>query len=77
MTRLTPVRPERAKDSVKGTLDELAARGSALGPMVLTMANSSAPGELADEDVEALRRFGNLVAGIESADAHQRCLSAA
>jgi uncharacterized peroxidase-related enzyme len=42
MTRLTPVEPETAKDSVKGTLDELAARGGALGPMVLTMANSSA-----------------------------------
>jgi uncharacterized peroxidase-related enzyme len=42
MTRLTPVQPEQAKDSVKGTLDELAGRGGALGPMVLTMANSSA-----------------------------------
>jgi AhpD family alkylhydroperoxidase len=42
MTRLTPVQPEQTKDSVKGTLDELAARGGALGPMVLTMANSSA-----------------------------------
>jgi uncharacterized peroxidase-related enzyme len=181
MTRLTPVQPEQTKDSVKGTLDELAARGSAIGPMVLTMANSSAllrgyadlnramkrshldrkiterislavqewlgcayciaahrdaaralglsdtdielarqgtatepkvaaivafaqqvaaaPAEIADEDVEKLRRFGyrdeqiadvvglvalnvltgsfNLVAGIEPADARQRCLSAA
>jgi alkylhydroperoxidase family enzyme len=148
MTRLTPVQPEQTKDSVKGTLDELAARGGALGPMVLTMANSSAllrgygidahsdatrglgltdtdielarqgtatdpkvaaivafaqqvaaaPAEIADEDVETLRRFGyrdeqiadvvglvalnvltgsfNLVAGIEPADARQRCLSA-
>jgi uncharacterized peroxidase-related enzyme len=42
MTRLTPVQPEHAKDSVKETLDELAARRGALGPMVLTMANSSA-----------------------------------
>jgi uncharacterized peroxidase-related enzyme len=42
MTRLTPVQPEQTKDSVKDTLDELAARGGALGPMVLTMANSSA-----------------------------------
>jgi hypothetical protein len=89
MTRLTPVQPEQAKDSVKGTLDELAARGSALG---------AAPAEIADEDVETLRRFGyrdeqiadvvglvalnvltgsfNLVAGIEPADARQRCLSA-
>jgi uncharacterized peroxidase-related enzyme len=42
MTRLTPVQPEQAKDSVKDTLGELAARRGALGPMVLTMANSSA-----------------------------------
>jgi uncharacterized peroxidase-related enzyme len=181
MTRLAPVQAEKTKDSVKSTLDELTARGGALGPMVLTMANSSAllrgyadlnramkrshldrkiterislavqewlgcayciaahrdaaralglsdtdielarqgtatdpkvaaivafaqqvaaaPAEITDEDVEALRRFGyrdeqiadvvglvalnvltgsfNLVAGIESADAHQRCLSAA
>ena len=42
MTRLTPVNPEQAEGSVKGTLDELATRGGAHGPMVLTMANSSA-----------------------------------
>ena len=181
MTRLTPVQPEQAKDSVKETLDELAAHRGALGPMVLSMANSSAllrgyadlnramkrshldrkvterislavqewlgcaycidahsdaarglgltdtdielarqgtatdpkvaaivgfaqqvaaaPAEIRDEDVETLRRFGyrdeqiadvvglvalnvltgsfNLVAGIEPADARQRCLSAA
>jgi uncharacterized peroxidase-related enzyme len=181
MTRLIPVQPEQTKDSVKGTLDELAARSGPLGPMVLTMAHSSAllhgyaelnramkrshldrkvterialavqewlgcayciaahsdaaralgltdadielarqgtasdpkvaaivafaqqvaaaPAEIADDDVETLRRFGyrdeqiadvaglvalnvltgsfNLVAGIESADERQRCLSAA
>jgi uncharacterized peroxidase-related enzyme len=42
MTRLTPVDPEHANGYVKETLDELAARGGPLGPMVLTMANSSA-----------------------------------
>jgi hypothetical protein len=42
MTRLTPLNPAEARDSVKDTLEELAARGGALGPMVLTMANSSA-----------------------------------
>jgi AhpD family alkylhydroperoxidase len=40
--RLTPVNPGQTKSSVKDTLDELAARGGELGPMVLTMANSSA-----------------------------------
>jgi hypothetical protein len=33
------VKPDQAKDSVRDTLDELAARGGALGPMVPTMAN--------------------------------------
>src|SRR5918992_3956303 len=42
MTRLTPVDPEQTKDTVKETLDALTARGGGLGPMVLTMANSSA-----------------------------------
>ena len=42
MTRLTKVDPAQATGSVKETLDELAARGGALGPMVLTMASSSA-----------------------------------
>jgi alkylhydroperoxidase family enzyme len=134
MTRLTPVQPEQTKDSVKGTLDEPAARGSVLGPMVIAAHSdaaralglsdtdielarqgtatdakvaaivafaqqvAAAPAEIADEDVETLRRFGyrdeqiadvvglvalnvltgsfNLVAGIEPADARQRCLSA-
>ena len=42
MTRLTPVDPEQTKDTVKETLDALTAREGGLGPMVLTMANSSA-----------------------------------
>ena len=42
MTRLTPVDPEQAKESVKATVDEVTDRGGVLGPMVLTMANSSA-----------------------------------
>jgi hypothetical protein len=42
MTRLTPVQPEQTKDSVKGTLDELAARGSALGPMVIAAHSDAA-----------------------------------
>ncbi len=42
MTRLTPVDPEETKDSVKETLDELRTRAGGLGPMVLTMAKSSA-----------------------------------
>jgi uncharacterized peroxidase-related enzyme len=42
MTRLTPVDPDQTKDTVKETLDALRARGGVHGPMVLTMANSSA-----------------------------------
>jgi uncharacterized peroxidase-related enzyme len=42
MTRLTPVDPGETKDSVNETLDELRTRTGGLGPMVLTMANSSA-----------------------------------
>jgi AhpD family alkylhydroperoxidase len=97
MTRLTPEQPEQTKASVKGTLDELAARRGPLGPMVLTMANershldrkitervslavqewlggayciaahsdaaralgqvAAALAEIADDDVETLRRF--------------------
>jgi AhpD family alkylhydroperoxidase len=39
---MPPIDPEHATGSVQDMLDELAARGGALGPMVLTMANSSA-----------------------------------
>jgi uncharacterized peroxidase-related enzyme len=42
LTRLTPVDPQLTTDSVKETLDELGARTGGLGPMVLTMATSSA-----------------------------------
>ena len=42
MKRLKPIAPDQAKASVKATLDELAARGGKPGPMVLTMASSSA-----------------------------------
>ena len=42
MTRLPLIDPDAATGSVKDTLDELAARGGELGPMVRGMANSNA-----------------------------------